>query len=475
MSSWQRLLFLFILGLSLTLEVKTWMVDMEELLVDYPDRLLLLEDQGLMVVGARNELLAVNPMTLEVFQKQSVKPFQSAKETCYNQGRMEDDCSNYIRVLLVKDNGTLLVCGTNAFHPHCDVRQLSNLSEVITTEKIPHDDFSVYQRDNRYFSVCPFDPDEGSVAMIMDGQYYAASEADRSQRNVFYKVNFDGTDLAGTDIEDPNWIATLDFYPLKVFEFGDSIFLIYREVATEKDYDTIVTRIAKICKGDNGTKEESLIHRWLWKTFVKGTLKCSVKTGSQRYDFDYNEMVSVSNMFDINGKQHFVGVFRTVQYGPPASAVCVFGMEDVLGMFKLQYRYHEANEWKISSNEPTVDCQNMRSGPSKFLLIADPLRQKGTLPLIMESYTVRSEMLNQVAVVPVKAVNGSDCFVMIIGTDDGNLIRSWSCGMYAQVFDKQKYFTTDGGIKKLMVNIPSEQREKVTLNALCAYLPVLNH
>jgi hypothetical protein len=53
MSSWQRLLFLFILGLSLTLEVKTWMVDMEELLVDYPDRLLLLEDQGLMVVGAR--------------------------------------------------------------------------------------------------------------------------------------------------------------------------------------------------------------------------------------------------------------------------------------------------------------------------------------------------------------------------------------------------------------------------------------
>jgi hypothetical protein len=37
----------------------------------------------------RNELLAVNPMTLEVFQKQSVKPFQSAKETCYNQGRME--------------------------------------------------------------------------------------------------------------------------------------------------------------------------------------------------------------------------------------------------------------------------------------------------------------------------------------------------------------------------------------------------
>jgi hypothetical protein len=40
MSSWQRLLFLFILGLSLTLEVKTWMVDMEELLVDYPGELL---------------------------------------------------------------------------------------------------------------------------------------------------------------------------------------------------------------------------------------------------------------------------------------------------------------------------------------------------------------------------------------------------------------------------------------------------
>ena len=46
------------------------------------------------------------------------------------------------------------------------VLQLSNLS-VISTEKVPNDDFSVYQRDNRYFSVCPFDPDEGNVAMIM--------------------------------------------------------------------------------------------------------------------------------------------------------------------------------------------------------------------------------------------------------------------------------------------------------------------
>ena len=59
----------------------------------------------------------------------------------------------------------------------------------------------------------------------------------------------------------------------------------------------------------------------------------------------------------------------------------------------------------------------MRLAPTNYLLIANPLRQKGTLPLIFESYANKSQELGQVVVVPsVKAVNGSDCFVMLIGT-----------------------------------------------------------
>ena len=44
--------------------------------------------------------------------------------------------------------------------------------------------------------------------------------------------------------------------------------------------------------------------------------------------------------------------------GPAGSAVCVFGMEEILAMYEKQYRYHDANQWKVSSSEKAIDVSH---------------------------------------------------------------------------------------------------------------------
>lgn len=46
--------------------------------------------------------------------------------------------------------------------------------------------------------------------------------------------------------------------------------------------------------------------------------------------------------------------------------------------------------------------------------------------------------------------------------ENGDIIRSWSCGVSAEVFDKQQVFTTDEGVRGLMLYTPPlGKREEV--------------
>ena len=79
-----------------------------------------------------------------------------------NNGSLQDDCQNYVRVLVNTNNhedpfapekGRLLVCGTNAYNPRC--RYYSN--GVTVDEEFSGKGF------------CPYDPRHNSTA-IFTGQ-----------------------------------------------------------------------------------------------------------------------------------------------------------------------------------------------------------------------------------------------------------------------------------------------------------------
>ncbi|EMP37671.1 Semaphorin-5A, partial [Chelonia mydas] len=76
----------------------------------------------------------------------------------------QEECQNYIRVLLVGGD-RLFTCGTNAFTPICTNRTLSNLTEI-------HDQISGMAR-------CPYSPQHNSTALLTSsGELYAATAMD---------------------------------------------------------------------------------------------------------------------------------------------------------------------------------------------------------------------------------------------------------------------------------------------------------
>ncbi|XP_008593287.1 PREDICTED: semaphorin-5A-like, partial [Galeopterus variegatus] len=88
----------------------------------------------------------------------------ATKKACYSKGKSQEECQNYIRVLLVGGN-RLFTCGTNAFTPVCTNRSLSNLTEI-------HDQISGMAR-------CPYSPQHNSTALLTaGGELYAATAMD---------------------------------------------------------------------------------------------------------------------------------------------------------------------------------------------------------------------------------------------------------------------------------------------------------
>ncbi|CAB1327565.1 unnamed protein product [Coregonus sp. 'balchen'] len=49
-------------------------------------------------------------------------PDDDTKRSCQSKGKTEDECQNYIRVLLITGR-RIFTCGTNAFTPVCTTRQ----------------------------------------------------------------------------------------------------------------------------------------------------------------------------------------------------------------------------------------------------------------------------------------------------------------------------------------------------------------
>ncbi|XP_062520107.1 semaphorin-6A-like isoform X2 [Corticium candelabrum] len=401
---------------------------------DNPDRLLYLANEGRLIVAAKDRLLVVHPETLNIVKDVAVKPSEDTITTCLNKGRTQEFCANYHRVLLSKDNDTLLVCGTNAFSVHCDFQFASNLS--VTSEQVPTD--GPYQQLSVPidFSLSTVDPSAGNVAVMLDGMFYCAIKYDSTIPNMFFKVKLNGLSLTRTKSSSDDWISSKDFYLIKLFEYGDSVFLVYREQATEApNSDVIYTRIAK---NDIGTGS-NVLYSWQWKTFVKTTLKCSQKYSStMQYSY---EIVSVSDVFEFNGRAHIVGVFRNIVKGPPASVVCVYAMDDIVSNYNNPYLYKSStNEWVKSFNIPSINCNNIGPRPSLYILISQPVTQQASMPLLLNSYTESSLRLSHVVVVPsVMALNGSECFVLLLGTEDGYVECSWSCGLYAKFFIRREF------------------------------------
>uniref|UniRef100_A0A3B3TH26 Semaphorin 6D n=1 Tax=Paramormyrops kingsleyae TaxID=1676925 RepID=A0A3B3TH26_9TELE len=230
-----------------------------------------------------------------------------------------DECHNFIKVLVPRNDDLVFICGTNGFNPMCRYYRLDNL-------EFDGEEISGLAR-------CPFDSKQTNVALFAEGKLYSATVADfLASDAVIYRSMGDGSALR-TIKYDSKWLKEPHF--LHAVEYGEHVYFFFREIAAEHSNlgKAVYSRVARICKNDLGGSQRVLEKHWT--SFVKARLNCSVP-GESFFYFDV--MQSVTDIIDINGTPSVVGVFTTQLNSIPGSAVCAFSMEDIEKAFRGRFK-----------------------------------------------------------------------------------------------------------------------------------------
>ncbi|XP_026143652.1 semaphorin-6D-like isoform X5 [Carassius auratus] len=253
------------------------------------------------------------------YRKLTWRSGQADRETCAMKGKHRDECHNFIKVLVPRNDDLVFICGTNGFNPMCRYYRLDNL-------EFDGEEISGLAR-------CPFDAKQTNVALFADGKLYSATVADfLASDAVIYRSMGDGSALR-TIKYDSKWLKEPHF--LHAVDYGDFVYFFFREIAAEHNNlgKAVYSRVARICKNDMGGSQRVLEKHWT--SFVKARLNCSVP-GESFFYFDV--LQAITDIIDINGVPSVVGVFTTQLNSIPGSAVCAFSMADIENAFRSRFK-----------------------------------------------------------------------------------------------------------------------------------------
>lgn len=90
---------------------------------------------------------------------------ESDVKMCVVKGTPEENCQNYIRILVKSEPNNLYVCATNAFKPMCRNYTVHVGNYTLMEEKGGQ-------------AKCPYDPQHNSTFVYVDGELYTGTVAD---------------------------------------------------------------------------------------------------------------------------------------------------------------------------------------------------------------------------------------------------------------------------------------------------------
>ncbi|XP_078234979.1 semaphorin-6B [Pogona vitticeps] len=244
---------------------------------------------------------------------------------CRMKGKHEAECRNFIKVLLLRNDNMLFVCGTNAFNPICANYSMDALELI-------GDNISGMAR-------CPYDPKHANVALFTGGMLFTATVTDFLAIDaVIYRSLGDSPTLR-TVKHDSKWFK--EPYFVHAVEWESHVYFFFREIAMEFNYleKVVVSRVARVCKNDLGGSQRVLEKQWT--SFLKARLNCSVPGDSHFY---FNVIQSVTNILEIDGRPVVLAVFSTPTNSIPGSAVCAFDMSQIASVFEGRFREQKSPE-----------------------------------------------------------------------------------------------------------------------------------
>ncbi|KAM8849098.1 semaphorin-4E isoform 2-T5 [Spinachia spinachia] len=401
--------------------------------------MLLREDVDLLLLGAREAVYALDLKDISK-KRASVKweVTEKQKYECKNKGKdPETECKNYIRILhQTKDNG-MYVCGTNAFDPECDY--MSYTDGKLTLEK--------KREDGK--GKCPFDPFQRYASIMVENDLYSATS-----------INFLGsepvlmrssptsvrTEFKSSWLHEPNFVSMAQMPESYMSEEGDDdkVYLFFTETAVECDCDNklMVSRVARVCKGDLGG-QRTLQKKWT--SFLKARMDCPGLEAQLPY--------LIQDTYRLCDPRRqwkdclFYAVFTPQSKSSDLSAVCAYRVSDISRVFaEGKYKTPVPVEtsfvkWVMYSGDVPVPrpgaCINnvaRKAGINQTLDLPDrtlqfikdrPLMDQaiqpiGGKPLLMR----RGFKFTRIIVNQVQAADGEHYSVMFIGTEGGTLLKA---------------------------------------------------
>ncbi|CAM9732418.1 unnamed protein product [Bubo scandiacus] len=273
---------------------------------------------------------------------------------CRMKGKHEAECRNFVKVLLVRNESLLFVCGTNAFNPVCANYSMDTLEPI-------GDNISGMAR-------CPYDPKHANVALFTGQCWHRRRRAGRSARRLPPRARLTPLSCAGgmlftatvTDFlaidaviyrslgdsptlrtvkHDSKWFK--EPYFVHAVEWRSHVYFFFREIAMEFNYleKVVVSRVARVCKNDMGGSQRVLEKQWT--SFLKARLNCSVPGDSHFY---FNVIQAVTDILELDGRPVVLAVFSTPANSIPGSAVCAFDMTQVAAVFEGRFREQKSPE-----------------------------------------------------------------------------------------------------------------------------------
>ncbi|XP_047239426.1 semaphorin-6D-like isoform X2 [Girardinichthys multiradiatus] len=381
----------------------------------------------ILYIAARDHVFAVNLTTAsEEFVPQLKLTWKSKDVSkCTVRGKNSDECYNYVKVLVPRNDETLFACGTNAFNPTCRNYKMTSLEQV--GEEV------VGQ------ARCPFESIQSNVGLFAGGDFYSATMTDfLASDAVIYRSLGEGRPVLRTVKYDSKWLREPHF--LHAIDYGNYVYFFLSEIAVEYTAlgKVVFSRVARVCKNDNGGSPR-VLERY-WTSFLKARLNCSVPGDSFFY---FDVLQSLTNVLQINQRPAVVGVFTTQSNSIPGSAVCAFYMDDIEKVFNGKFKEQRTSDssWTPVPDEqvprprpgtcagdgPASDYKSSVQFPDEMLTFIKsyPLMEEA-VPSVNDrpcfTRTSSRSKLTQI-VVDVSAGPFKDKTVMFLGSDDGRVLK----------------------------------------------------
>ncbi|KAI4900002.1 hypothetical protein NFI96_014507 [Prochilodus magdalenae] len=428
--------------------------------------MLMREDLGLLIVGAREAIYALDIKDISAAKaKTDWQVPQIKRDECTYKGKHPDiECRNYIRTLHQINESVMYVCGTNAFNPVCD-----NIVYVDGQLKLEGK-----QEEGK--GKCPFDPFQRYSSIMVDGDLYSATVLNflgsepvilRSSQTILR------TDFKSSWLNEPNFVY-MDVVPESVDSpegDDDKIYIFFSENAVEYDFynKLIVSRVARVCKGDRGG-QRTLQRKWT--SFLKASLECPVSGNILPY--------VVQDVFQVHYDNWRENVFYAVFTSQSASndlssAVCAYSVTDINevfshGKYKTPVTVEASHvKWVMYTGDTPVPrpgaCINNAARqseihsslglPDKTLqfirdrpLMDDSVKPVRGRPLLFR----RGISFTRIVVDRPLALDGQSYLVMFIGTDNGFVQKAVNYNGEMHIIEELQLFKNEESISVLRLS-----------------------